>query len=265
MERLLHECVYGGGHSLRDHFHDNFEIIYVRGGTARLTMRDRSFDLRRGSVVFIGKLEAHAMEAREDYRRFYAVLRSAPLEARIADNRLTAVFRQKDLRLAPVYDLAPEAARLDALFDTIYREYRRGEEYADTLIAACLAQVLVYALRLRPPQDARPENAHDAAVYRAQAFMEQHFAQDIRIADIARDNFLSPEYFSRMFRQLTGYSPKRYLLEIRLAHSRSLLEHSGAPVQEIAHRSGFGDCNNFIRSFKAQYGKTPNKYRADLR
>jgi AraC-like DNA-binding protein len=47
----------------------------------------------------------------------------------------------------------------------------------------------------------------------------------------------------------------------RLSYAKELLLTTDLGVAEISARSGFGDVNNFIRSFKRLNGVTPNRYR----
>ncbi len=77
----------------------------------------------------------------------------------------------------------------------------------------------------------------------------------------ARDFYLSPSYVSHAFRDRTGYSPKQYLVLCRLFYARELLLTTTQSVSQIAVRCGFGEVNNFIRTFRKHTDTTPAKYR----
>ncbi len=65
-----------------------------------------------------------------------------------------------------------------------------------------------------------------------------------------------------MFREVTGITPHRYLLERRLTHAARLLGSTGAPIGEICFESGFGSMARFHEAFRRAFGTSPSAYRA---
>ena len=90
------------------------------------------------------------------------------------------------------------------------------------------------------------------------------FPEDVRIKDLAAKYYINFYYLSHLFREVTGYSPKQYLLLNRLSYAKDLLINTPLSVSEIAYQAGFPDDNGFIRSFKHEFGVTPKKYRGTL-
>jgi AraC family transcriptional regulator len=68
--------------------------------------------------------------------------------------------------------------------------------------------------------------------------------------------------FLRTFRSATGVTPHQWLLRARLRNAARRLATSRDPVTEIALEVGFEDLSNFIRSFRAEFGVSPSRYRA---
>ncbi len=99
-------------------------------------------------------------------------------------------------------------------------------------------------------------------VEKARAFIEAHFEQDITLEDVARAVFLSPNYFSSLFKKVAGMSFKSALTARRMQAARELLEDASLPIKEIVTRSGFKDYNYFNRTFRAIEGEPPAAYRA---
>ena len=77
--------------------------------------------------------------------------------------------------------------------------------------------------------------------------------------------FISQSYLSQNFKQLTGYSPKKYIMLCRIAAARSLLYKTDMPINDIAMYVGFNDTSNFIRYFKKETGETPFQFRKSLK
>lgn len=71
--------------------------------------------------------------------------------------------------------------------------------------------------------------------------------------------YISSSTLNRLFRTYLHTTPKMYLESKRLAHSRVLLK-SGKSVLAACMESGFSDCSNYIRLFKARFSITPKQY-----
>jgi AraC-like DNA-binding protein len=67
-------------------------------------------------------------------------------------------------------------------------------------------------------------------------------------------------YFRRLFRDLTGASPKEYLIEKRLAYAKNLLLAGDFSVSEVALLAGYGDVCHFSREFSCRTGISPSKF-----
>lgn len=78
------------------------------------------------------------------------------------------------------------------------------------------------------------------------------------LANLAR---LSPCYFLRVFRMVTGQSPTQYVMNARLRAAADDLLATRAPVSEIALRTGFNDISHFNASFRSVFGRSPTHWR----
>lgn len=72
---------------------------------------------------------------------------------------------------------------------------------------------------------------------------------------------MSPYYFCRSFKQSTGITPHRYVLQRRMELAKRLLEQSSGYLAEIARQVGFADQSQFTRVFHRIVGMTPSEYR----
>jgi AraC family transcriptional regulator len=112
------------------------------------------------------------------------------------------------------------------------------------------------------PRPRDPEPAALARVTRVLRMIEndREAPQDLSsLASIAR---LSRYHFLRTFEELTGTTPHQYLLRERLRRAANRLRSEKAKILEIALHCGFGDISNFNRTFRAEFGVSPRKYRA---
>ena len=74
---------------------------------------------------------------------------------------------------------------------------------------------------------------------------------------LSREVGLSPAHFARAFKESMGRAPHQYLLALRLARARRLLETTPLSLSDIAQRAGFADQAHFTRRFKRAFGTTP--------
>ncbi|HEY8297437.1 MAG TPA: AraC family transcriptional regulator [Candidatus Baltobacteraceae bacterium] len=97
---------------------------------------------------------------------------------------------------------------------------------------------------------------------RAKRFIEMHAFESIGLSDVARELGLSPFTALRQFRSATGKTPYGYLLELRLARARELLERTEDSIASIAEKVAFKDLAHFSRFFKKCTGESPSLYRS---
>ncbi|SHJ18449.1 helix-turn-helix domain-containing protein [Desulfofundulus thermosubterraneus] len=98
-------------------------------------------------------------------------------------------------------------------------------------------------------------------VARARRFMEEHFQEDLSLSEIARRQFISPYYFSRLFKQSTGMTVMEFLTSLRMEKAKELLGKTHQSVSQVAGAVGYVDPNYFSRVFKRYIGMSPTEYR----
>ena len=78
---------------------------------------------------------------------------------------------------------------------------------------------------------------------------------------IADRFFLNKYYLSHIFKDVTGYNYKQFVILSRLSKAKELLLNTGDSVQDIGVIVGFPNVSHFIRVFKATADLTPLQYR----
>ena len=75
---------------------------------------------------------------------------------------------------------------------------------------------------------------------------------------------LTPNYFTKKFKEKTGHTPLKYVNILRLERAKFLLEHTERPISEVMEEVGFLDAAHFSKLFKLGTGYTPTKFRKAL-
>ncbi len=90
-------------------------------------------------------------------------------------------------------------------------------------------------------------------------------ARDWPVALLADRAGMSPRTLLRRFSAATGTTPARWLLDLRLARARDLLEQADQPLQAIAEAAGFATAATLRQQFRRRYAVTLAAYRAAAR
>ena len=110
--------------------------------------------------------------------------------------------------------------------------------------------------RLQEPADDLPPR-----IKRVMKYIDQHYAQDMSIQDLADLVQLSGSHLHARFREWTGITPHQYLIGQRMREARHRLVTTSDPIKAIADQVGYANTENFCRAFKKQFRSTAANYR----
>lgn len=96
------------------------------------------------------------------------------------------------------------------------------------------------------------------------SYIQEHYAEDITLPDLAERFYVSPSYLSKRFSGEVGQPLMKYIQEYRITQSAKLLRSTDHKVYTIAQMCGFSDVTYYSRAFKAVMGVSPNQYRNSI-
>lgn len=192
--------------------------------------------------------------ARETAEEVLVFLRNLALTSRQLTKKLTGEIAQV------LFDVAREAGiedgrlKCEEVFSKKMLEAGSFAQIAEEFLQ--LTQDVTEAIRRRK------EEQSSGVIQQALAFIEQNYARDITLQDVAQSVYLSPYYFSRLFRKKTGLNFAKYLSLTRINAAKKLMEEKRMPIKEIAAQVGYSDPRYFSSVFKRLTGVLPSEYRA---
>ncbi len=92
-------------------------------------------------------------------------------------------------------------------------------------------------------------------------FMNEQFAQDITLEQLAEIAGVSVQHFCRCFKERMGMRPVEYLARRRIAQSKHLLLNTDKSIEEIAQEVGYHGATYFGMVFRRYEGMTPSEFR----
>lgn len=95
----------------------------------------------------------------------------------------------------------------------------------------------------------------------AKEYVEEHYYQNIMLADVAQKVGISVGYLSTLFQRELSKGFVDYLNEIRIEHACTYLRQNYLKTYEIAYKVGFKDEKYFSKVFKKIKGQSPSEYR----
>ena len=98
-------------------------------------------------------------------------------------------------------------------------------------------------------------------VLNAIKYMEAHYQRDITLAEISNVTHVSPNYFSKLFKNETGVNFIDWLNNLRIEKSYQLLQQNDLKIYEVANQVGYTDYKYYSALFKKKTGITPKQFR----
>lgn len=104
------------------------------------------------------------------------------------------------------------------------------------------------------------ENTHEI-INKAKRYISDNLQQELTVSNIAEQLYITPNYFSRLFKKVSGEGCNEYIVRKRIDKAKSLLESTSIKSGKIAQMVGYRDTNYFSLAFKKHTGQSPTGYR----
>lgn len=96
-------------------------------------------------------------------------------------------------------------------------------------------------------------------IVKAKLFIDDHFANNIHLNNIADEAFFSKFHFIRLFKTIYSKTPHQYLTTVRIEKAKELLQ-AGMPISEVCFTVGFDSISSFTALFKRCTSLIPSAY-----
>ncbi|MEQ5843780.1 AraC family transcriptional regulator [Paraburkholderia acidicola] len=244
-------------------------VLHLGGSTSVERWKPATRKLDRGSridtVTLLNPHESSHWRMLESVDVFHIYMpgSSLALEGGYEDPDISFkdVFSRRDAWLSRfghlILDYAETQLAPDGVGDSLFLEQLRNS------VARYIA--LHYSLQDATPAQKQMESRvawlSPSITRKITRWLEEHYAEDIRLKDMAEIACLSDSYFLKAFRDTVGQTPYHYLKTIRLNAARVLLRTSDLPVSKIASSCGYKSGSHFCVEFGRETGMSPSHFR----
>ena len=247
------------------HWHDEFEIIYVRSGFLAVSISGESYIGKTGDAFVVSPGNLHLMGSQTgtvDYYTFLFPLKYISFRTDdMLDEKLLEPLNSGHLMICPrVKDTAKELC--EQLIE-IYEAKKDESESKITTQVRTKIILLQFILEMWKKgfvieNDTSGRNTVEKEMV---SYIQQNFTGKISLREFGEQFHLSEKYISRYFKEHFHITLSQYVTYLRLEHAKQLLQDTDIPVTDVAMQSGYQNVSYFIRSFKKTYGVSPLKYR----
>ncbi|HZG86003.1 AraC family transcriptional regulator [Paenibacillus sp.] len=254
------------GHMPHFHLHHYYEIFYIVKGERIFFINDRVYTVRPGDVVVIFPNTLHRTGAGSKAQECERILINfAPAFLGSGD----WLPREDGAPFAGGHGLIhfpkQERSFVDHIIWEMLNECREQRAGYEDYIKSCLTQLLIRINRQAAQEEGNeaPPSSHplQEKISEIAAFMNRNYAEDITLQMVSEKFYISPYYLCRMFKKLTGFQFREYLMSVRIKEAQKLLRDSPSKIIEIAHQVGFKHVAHFSTTFKKITRITPLAYR----
>lgn len=252
------------------HFHNVYEINLVITSGAEMWVGNQRYEMSPNNLMLLSTSDQHRVivNDRKKYDRY--VLYFNPLYIQpfgTYNASLLECFGIQDSIRTHCLKLSPEETQqLVSLYSRYFDLKSSRNSYAwETKQMILLIEILIYINEIymdglrRKKSDKITSDSH-RILMPIMDYIGSNYDKDLNTQQISESFGLDRHSLNRLFKDVTGISFHKYLVNTRIIKARELLMQGGISVTQACYESGFNDYANFIRTFSNAVGIPPGKY-----
>lgn len=251
----------------QSHFHEYYEIYYLLEGSRRYFINHTLYDVSPYDIILVNKGDIHLAQPKEQNSRHVRCLITFSdsllnsLDSAFDKDFLLRVFETKQLHIPESmqnsFNMLLHRAENKINNDDVYSQYTATLNFLEILVT-------LNKLSTKNPYPSLDSlTVYEDRIQNVCHYICNYYNEQITLEKMAKVAFMSPTYFSKKFKRVTGFGFKEYLNNIRIKMATNLLMETQYSITEIAAYCGYHDSNYFGDVFKKIVGISPNRYRRE--
>ena len=253
-------------------FHERaMEIIEITSGKVFVQIGTEFAEAKAGDFLYVPPTMVFRVEARDGEAGMRSMVFDSSIIEINMENFDTEIFYmfyvQSKNKIVVFEEGHPVYATLSQYMQESYDEYISKDVCYKLPIRANIYLMMTAYLRHYCGSKDESERIVYHNVLRLRPVMEyieENYKEKIYIDDLAEKLMVSPDYFTRMFKESIGKTPIDYINGLRINRALELLENPRLSVAAVAEEIGFCNPNYFHKIFKQYMDVSPIAYRKSL-
>lgn len=236
---------------------NEYQLLYITNGNGILTygQNKQTCIIDEGKMVLLvpGMWHSYTPLEKSGWNEYWIGFKGSIIQ-NIADKGLLA-------NRPPVFSIGLNEGIVDLYRKALEIATQKRTNFQNVLggIVLHMLGLMFYQDKNQKPNDLDLKNKID----KAKIIMRESVYQNICPEDIAKKLNISYSGFRRAFKEHTGTSPLRHILDLKLDEAKLLLINSSQSVKQISYTLNFESPDYFNVFFKKRTGQTPNEYREE--
>ncbi len=256
--------------SYQTHWHSYGEILLVGPGKTNIYSVGRNrYELVPDDLVIVWPMEMHSIVDADREESLVIQFSSAFINSLFDLRRIMHMYRNLHIICVQAHpELAAKLKGITMRMKEIFFSEREDKEIrCCMLLMEFMLTLLDYRKELAPELDEEDRYGYTDDVMRRMITVTDYIKNNLTADDLSQGAMaamagISRDYFSRIFKNVTGMNYSKWLNTIRLEKASELLTEEGRTLTEIAMLSGFQSIPSFNRVFREEKGMAPGEYRA---
>jgi AraC-like DNA-binding protein len=252
------------------HWHEEMEITLIREGTSDYRVGQRSFRTQEGDIILVPPYCTHSafeIPGRtmvSDSLVFHLDLLGAQGQDLSASKYLRPLA-EGQLQMPEV--IRPSDRGYDEIREVFLKAlecFQNRPSFYEMLLREELLHIVILLFQfgyISKPDGSRNSQTGRQQLKTVLQYIDEHYREKIKVADLADMSGFSESYFMSFFRQYVGMSCISYINHYRIQKAAHALEETSGPVMEIAMDHGFDNISYFNLQFRREFGMTPRQFR----
>lgn len=245
------------GHEHLMHCHpDIAEVLLILRGHGRYSIGLHRYAVEAGDVILCngGVIHDEFPQTDQPYHTLCIGIKQLSLPG-LPRNHLIAEEK------IPIFHKLGQIEELSVLIQMIERHAVEQTPHYQMLCQNLMLALLELIQQMIVQSPSSPPNIQNALCARVEAYIYQHYTENLTIDQLGKIFLVSPYHLAHLFKQQTGYTLKQYILRRRIGEAQTRLTFSEDSVTRIAADTGFEDAGYFTRLFTKFVGMSPTEYR----
>ena len=252
------------------HWHSYGEILLVGPGDTNIySVGQNTYELVPDDLVIVWPMEMHSIIDADREQALVIQFSNAFINSLFDLRRIMHLYRNLHIICVQAHpELARKLKAITMQMKDIFFSDRTDKEVRCCMLLMEFMLVLDdYRKELAPELDEEDHYGYTDDVMRRMIGVTDYIKNNLTSDDLSQGTMaeragISRDYFSRIFKNVTGMNYSKWLNMIRLEKASELLTEPGRTLTEVAMLSGFQSIPSFNRVFREEKGMAPGEYRA---